>query len=135
MVQRTRGLRANSRLESENLRHPFDHELCQFGDDQSLLAVWLSWQQDGCMDDESKPMFSEDGRRIVAFLALTSLFPHLWCQLFLKCRSVPRLEIDRQMTSDHFKRHLGIFEVSKRNCLLRHTNHTPQLLRHSHTGQ
>ena len=47
MVQRTRGLRANSRLESDNLRHPFDHELCQFRDDQSPLSVWVSWQQDG----------------------------------------------------------------------------------------
>ena len=38
---------ANLGLESENLGHPFDRELCQFGDDQSPSALWLSWQQDG----------------------------------------------------------------------------------------
>ena len=46
-----------------------------------------------------------------------------------------RLEIHRQMTSHNFKRNLGALDVSKFDCLLRHFNHTLQLLHHSRFGQ
>ena len=55
--------------------------------------------------------------------------------LFLKYRSALRLIIHCQMTSNNFKRDLGVLESSKFDCFLCHVNHTHQLLHHSNIDQ
>ena len=47
----------NSGFESENSRHPFDCELCQFGDSPESFGGVAVMATRWVIDDESKPMF------------------------------------------------------------------------------
>ena len=57
---------ANLVVESENSKHPFNRELCQVGADQESFGGVVVMATGWVIDDESKLMFSEDGRRIEA---------------------------------------------------------------------
>ena len=41
----------------KNSRSSLDRELCQFGDDESPLAVWRSWATRCVIDDKSRICF------------------------------------------------------------------------------